>query len=641
MTFICWIASILIFLISIAIFAVVLLVSFDHKIKIAPLSVLTKGSILAVLLLHFPLYVTDWASVPQSILLTIFDTMRFFSMGSNYDKLAAAAVETFPVLTERATFYVAFLRLFAPILTFTNVVSIFSDTMEMIQLAVSGRRTLYILSSLNPNSMAIAQSICGKGDPKRLIIFTNMSESIEEHYRELCVQAKAMGALCLKKDITELNIRGKQAKVEFFLISDDQGLNMEHVAKLNQKHRNSPDLEIRGDKLRQRITIYLYSASPAAQSIVDSLDKGPHQLNKKFLEEAKNNKSNKVDLTKLQDLDMVLGSYSIKCVDPIQECVMNVLREEGGSNAFADPPVVSIAVVGQGNFGRHFVKNAAWFYQLQGFDVHITVFDKDPDAEKRLIHECPELIGEGAENRQGEDSCRINCYSGVDCFTSDFDEKLQNDPILQKARIVFVALGNDDANIAAAMMIRTRFNRLHKKEGEGAPVIPRIYAVIRDEQIVDNLESAELKDHKGEPTEIEFVGTYSNQFSYSVCTRLNELEKEGFINHINWQNVSEYTKKYEQNTKNYTNYSYFRKSSTSRAMHEKMVDAVAEEKGIVFDKATTEHMRWNAYMRSIGYCYAPETDHSAKLHQDLVNRDALTDEEQRKDLRSAAVLPPK
>ena len=71
-----------------------------------------------------------------------------------------------------------------------------------------------------------------------------------------------------------------------------------------------------------------------------------------------------------------------------------------------------------------------------------------------------------------------------------------------------------------------------------------------------------------------------------------------------------------------------------------MVDAVAQSDGIVFDKAVTEHMRWNAYMRSIGYCYDTETRHPAKLHQDLVCRTALNEEEQRKDLRSTVTLPP-
>lgn len=49
-----------------------------------------------------------------------------------------------------------------------------------------------------------------------------------------------------------------------------------------------------------------------------------------------------------------------------------------------------------------------------------------------------------------------------------------------------------------------------------------------------------------------------------------------------------------------------------------------------------EHRRWNAYMRSEGYCYSGSRDKQsrndlAKLHNDLVPFDALTEEEKAKD----------
>ena len=51
-----------------------------------------------------------------------------------------------------------------------------------------------------------------------------------------------------------------------------------------------------------------------------------------------------------------------------------------------------------------------------------------------------------------------------------------------------------------------------------------------------------------------------------------------------------------------------------------------------------EHRRWNAYMRAEGYVYSGSPEKSsrndlAKMHHDLVDYSALTEEEKRKDSR--------
>ena len=51
-----------------------------------------------------------------------------------------------------------------------------------------------------------------------------------------------------------------------------------------------------------------------------------------------------------------------------------------------------------------------------------------------------------------------------------------------------------------------------------------------------------------------------------------------------------------------------------------------------------EHCRWNAYMRAEGYVYSGSPEKSSrndlgKMHHDLVNYEALTEEEKRKDFR--------
>ena len=89
-------------------------------------------------------------------------------------------------------------------------------------------------------------------------------------------------------------------------------------------------------------------------------------------------------------------------------------------------------------------------------------------------------------------------------------------------------------------------------------------------------------------------------------------------------------------------------SSVAAAIHLRMRKAVglpwaskAEEELTQQERdelEVLEHRRWNAYMRSEGYCYSGSTDKAsrndlAKLHNDLVPFLRLSEEEKRKDSR--------
>ena len=110
------------------------------------------------------------------------------------------------------------------------------------------------------------------------------------------------------------------------------------------------------------------------------------------------------------------------------------------------------------------------------------------------------------------------------------------------------------------------------------------------------------------------------------------------------------------NTQKYMNHSYFRNSSVAMAVHQRLLskirkvilkevkdtfqveimeetkpgDAGTEKEQLVC--MITEHMRWNAYMRSRGYSYCSVRDNRAKLHPLMVLYDDLSDADKKKDL---------
>ena len=63
-------------------------------------------------------------------------------------------------------------------------------------------------------------------------------------------------------------------------------------------------------------------------------------------------------------------------------------------------------------------------------------------------------------------------------------------------------------------------------------------------------------------------------------------------------------------------------------LHKSWMNRSAEE---IASIARLEHRRWNAYMRSEGFCYSPRRNDLAKTHNLLIPFDKLTEDEKRKD----------
>lgn len=180
-----------------------------------------------------------------SALLTLFDSFRFFSMSFDYGEFFKTAKENF---TEgngysQIILFLATLRIVAPALTITAVLSVFTDLKDKIQFAASGKRVLYIFSELNSNSLALAADIAKKKE-RKLIVFSGFSENIKKEKQNLYSRARDLGAICLKQDITQLQVKRKKTTVEFFLISEAERINLEHAVSLTEKHKNSPSWQI-------------------------------------------------------------------------------------------------------------------------------------------------------------------------------------------------------------------------------------------------------------------------------------------------------------------------------------------------------------------------------------------------------------
>ncbi|MBQ3265677.1 MAG: hypothetical protein IJH07_07860 [Ruminococcus sp.] len=570
----------------------------EKKYVLTGLHILTLGTFIACFLCHLPFYFGDFEFrdgliLFRPVIMSIHTSLQAFVLGFNYRDLIEELSALPPVLNALYTLWVAILYVIAPILTLSNILSLFNDLKGELRIKINRRKTIYIFSELNERSLAAAASIARlyeesrrpavpqsedggtnqnganaqnaakKTKPKKpLFVFTDCFVKDEEPDQDKMQAALNLKGICLKKDITHLNLRDHSCKIEFFLIGEDESENIEQAVKLNEIYKDAPNC-----------SVYLYSSKPSAGYILDSLDKGKQNINSKSVIDKDahrylKDKKSALDMFSLEDC------YYIRRVNIVDAFTTQALCDrhlmEQLSRQAKEYHRISIMIVGLGEYGKYFLKNALWLYQLYGCTLNIQVIDaKDKDLlHKSIAKEMPgvaECIVDSADDsclryyaaREGGD-CRfdIRVYHGVQCDFSDPEElfkKLMNKPNAHAENFfdiqaVFITLGDDNKNIEAAVELRRTIDRIKtvsdKPAKKVADEIPMIYSVVYDNKTAKNLSlsvDGSKDDHKkgiinfnNVPYHIHFIGQMSHHFTYSIITMMKEREMRAIGHHFGW-----------------------------------------------------------------------------------------------------------
>lgn len=184
---------------------------------------------------------------------------------------------------------------------------------------------------------------------------------------------------------------------------------------------------------------------------------------------------------------------------------------------------------------------------------------------------------------------------------------------------VFVALGNDELNIKTSIKLRMIFEQMGIK--------PKIQAVVENSNRKKALH--DIKNYSGQPYDVECIGSADDIYSYDNIFN-SELEQEALQRHLKWGQEEDFWK-----------YEYNYRSSMASALHRRMkihcsipgIEKVPSERNEkeLWNLRYLEHRRWNAYMRSEGYIYAPQRNNLAKTHHCLVTFDVLSQKDKEKD----------
>lgn len=559
-----------------------------------PLHVMFAGVVVSTVFLFCPIFVTfcensgydGWETLP----LAFHNMIKLFVVDTDLNDIYGVVDKDVIGRLYRIVFSV--LVIIAPVLTFGFVLTFFKNVSAYVRYLFHLNTNVAIFSELNEKSLALMQSMQQNDKEKYFYVFTDVFDREEERNFELVERAREWGAVCFKKDISALKILRpfKKYELSFFAIGEDQTENVNQALRLFQAFKE-----------RENTSLYVFSTQMEAEMLLSSAF---HQ-----------NEGN--------------VKIKVRRINEVQSLILRTLYESGYENLFQSAALhpdgvkrINAVVVGMGQHGFEMTKALTWFCQMDGYLLEVNAFDTNRSVEDRFHAECPELMKfSGKPDLEGEARYTVHIHSGVDIEGAEFFNTVQS---LPQTTYVFVALGNDEKNIATAVKLRTVFERMGHK--------PVIQALVYNSDKKEAL--AGVTNFKGQPYAIDFIGDMNSSYSRKVILG-SDIEEEAKKRHMLWGSENEFWQ-----------YNYNYKSSIASAIHKQMKilcgmpgiekDPKDRDEKELWALRILEHRRWNAYMRSEGYVYGGTVEKSgrndlAKMHNCLVPFADLPLKEQEKD----------
>ena len=550
--------------------------------KLLPVAVALSSGVL-----FYPVYAHQGLGIFETVMMCIHTVMRLFVLDGDF----VVIQEFVPTVGKLAPAYsclAAALYVMAPLLTFGFILSFFKDLTAYRDLYLSVGSDLYVFSELNDRSIALAAS-AKRANRRNRIVFTDVFDAEDEVSFELREKARELKAICFKKDIANINWApgSRKRRVCLFTIGNNVEENLEQSVELVNRYGK-----------RKNFNLFVFSYNIESEMLFSSVPgDGMH----------------------------------IRRVDPVRVRIDHLLYEQGHrlyENAIPGPDgerQIRAVVLGLGRHGTELLKGLAWMGQMDGYHIGIHAFDVDPRAEERFTAQCPELMDprRNGTREPGEAHYDITIHSGVDLESEAFAEQFR---ALGPVTFVFVSLGDDSLNIRSAVKLR----QLSERKGDH-PVIQTIVYTSAKKQYLES-----VTDYRGHSYDIQYLGDLDATYALETVVD-SALYQEALRRHLKWGSERDFWA-----------YEFNFHSSVAAAIHLRMRKAVglpwaskAEEELTQQERdelEVLEHRRWNAYMRSEGYCYSGSTDKAsrndlAKLHNDLVPFLRLSEEEKRKDSR--------
>lgn len=536
---------------------------------------------------------------------------------------------------------------FAPVMGGAILLDILMDFFPGMRLLFSFRRHKFVFSELNMESITLAEDICRDRKYRKLIRMRILkrkpvilfSDAYLDDEQEACAElhrrARAIGALCIKKDVLDL-ILTRSKSVSYFLIDADARTNISTLGQLLKP--------VKGEKLRwpkqrqwlkmlRRVKNLAWMQKLLKCRLISRLMDHPRMKKllgwlKKVLEREpvtrifvfRQDDSGNAMIRKICSDNPDVSDFVV--VRPIQELT------NAAFNLMYEVPLflpllfktqkqdLHVTIMGDSPLAEEAFKAAFWCGQIAGVRLHLNVIAPNATAmEKRIKSKYPELIEscrENAELLQVRPGQYNPPYCEVPQFRRARDMSCASSyprDLIRNSDYFIVAMGDDQKNLQVIDQLKVLVTRelMMNARREHPVIAPALLdpSLARAAQV--------LKPAEFEPYLVPFASRDS-RYSCKTVFLTNFTEREITVKSI-------YQKKNQQKDQEDL---YTTQSSAARLVHapyklyglgllqeidlrKPVEDRYRIGKKLVLTQeqedqfAWVEHRRWNAYMRSQGF----------------------------------------
>lgn len=701
--------------VSVALFAVPLLVSLvflfhRRKERYKPgrsgvmALLFTVGFILSAFFLHYAVgcyqihHAAAGAYIPtyaEELVDSLFRAVRIFGIPEHYTDfvkdlraMLSAVMPAGMAWTQNwIVGYATAMNVVIPIAGSALILGIFARAFPKVMLFIKSlpfwREKCYF-SSLTPQTVALAKSIVEARRREKkwwhwrpLLVFTDVYVDDEtEQSFELVLEAKQLGAICLRDDLTHVR-KAKGGKRSYFLMEENEYANLPALMGL---------VENRNVACMKKAVVYLFVGSNLYERLEKNIRerlKAPEQESLCHRWQAMKDTSffQKVRLLwqQYKANKHTLASEDLPLLVPVnahRNLVNNLMVDLPLYEPLVgtDKTELHVTILGNGSIGTEAFLSAYWFGQMQRCldgksmqpcDLHIHVVSQDNESTfwdkidyfnpeiRRTCDRTDTILNWDPQNPNHKNAP----YATVTYYQSNvkMGSLGENKPWLQSDYFI-IALGSDADNIAVAEKLRTQIGQRHC-EGECANAV--VAYVVYDTDLCRALNARNKLEHGiylhafGDLEQV-----YGNDNVFMTKSRVL-ADQTGKV--YQQRNADTHIQEQKNRSSEKGNYNHW--SDLARAMHITykifsmgwMATSVFKDEakhrtelsmlkrryarvcGLTADDLTDEdrewqkdlhnkgeymgwieHRRWNAFVRSLGYRYSAKRDFSLKLHHCLV-----------------------
>ncbi len=596
-----WGICLILAVISLITFSVLAFTKTKHKKTYTnPYGRMFAGVIISSCVLFLPICLNIFkdtnCGVFEIIFITFHNVIKLFVVDGDFDFIVSNLATDSYLISKGYIILSAMLFVVAPILTFGFVLSFFKNLSSYLNYSRQFFKNAYVFSELNEKSLTLAENILDS-NTKNLLVFCSVIEDESFANNELIERAKALGAICFKRDIVTSNFgfHSKRKQLKFFAIGTNQSENINIALKIIEKYKYVPNTNL-----------YVFSTEERAEILIATA------FNKDTLQDRR-------------------PMLKVRRVNEVRSLIDRILYEDGYEKIFSSaiPSLnggknIHALIIGMGIHGIEMTKALSWFCQMSNYYPEIDCFDSQDNTDGKFKSLCPELMSERINGRydiEGESKNKITIHQNIDVNTKEFEDLITE---ISPPSYIFISLGDDELNIHTAIKLREVFLR----NGYS----PQIQAVVSSTEKKEALK--DITNFKNQKYNIDFIGDIKTLYS-EECIIKSDIEKVALDRHLKWGQEEDFWK-----------FDYNYRSSIASAIHQKMkklckipgIDKAPKERNEeeLWNLRILEHCRWNAFMRSEGYVYSGSIEKSsrndlAKTHHCLVPFKELPLDEQIKD----------